>query len=163
MTENGLMDGTRTEKLFYNDSHLSKFTAMVLECEPYEKKEGCYAVELDRTAFFPEGGGQYADTGKLKDAKVSDVREKNGRILHITDQPFEAGEIVEGEIDWKTRFMKMQQHTGEHIVSGIVHARYGFNNVILEQKIVRWILMERYQKKHCRRLNLRQTVQCGRI
>ena len=129
MTENGLMDGTRTEKLFYNDSHLSKFTAMVLECEPYEKKEGCYAVELDRTAFFPEGGGQYADTGKLKDAKVSDVREKNGRILHITDQPFEAGEIVEGEIDWKTRFMKMQQHTGEHIVSGIVHARYGFNNV----------------------------------
>ena len=129
MTENGLMDGTRTEKLFYNDSHLSKFTAMVLECEPYEKKEGCYAVELDRTAFFPEGGGQYADTGKLKDAKVSDVREKNGRILHITDQPFEAGEIVEGEIDWETRFMKMQQHTGEHIVSGIVHARYGFNNV----------------------------------
>jgi len=75
MTENGLMDGKRTEKLFYNDSHLSKFTAMVLECEPYEKKEGCYAVELDRTAFFPEGGGQYADTGKLKDAKVSDVRE----------------------------------------------------------------------------------------
>ena len=61
MTENGLMDGTRTEKLFYNDSHLSKFTAKVLECEPYEKKEGCYAVELDRTAFFPEGGGQYAD------------------------------------------------------------------------------------------------------
>ena len=112
MTENGLMDGTRTEKLFYNDSHLSKFTAMVLECEPYEKKEGCYAVELDRTAFFPEGGGQYADTGKLKDAKVSDVWEKNGRILHITDQPFEAGEIVEGEIDWKTRFMKMEQHTG---------------------------------------------------
>ena len=98
MTENGLMDGTRTEKLFYNDSHLSKFTAMVLECEPYEKKEGCYAVELDRTAFFPEGGGQYADTGKLKDAKVSDVREKNGRILHITDQPFEVGEIVEDQI-----------------------------------------------------------------
>ena len=102
MTENGLMDGTRTEKLFYNDSHLSKFTAMVLECEPYEKKEGCYAVELDRTAFFPEGGGQYADTGKLKDAKVSDVREKIGRILHITDQPFVAGEIVAGEIDWTT-------------------------------------------------------------
>ena len=123
------MDGTRTEKLFYNDSHLSKFTAMVLECEPYEKKEGCYAVELDRTAFFPEGGGQYADTGKLKDAKVSDVREKNGRILHITDQPFEAGEIVEGEIDWETRFMKMQQHTGEHIVSGLVHKRFGYQNV----------------------------------
>ena len=129
MTENGLMDGTRTEKLFYNDSHLSKFTAIVLTCEPYEKKEGCYAVELDRTAFFPEGGGQYADTGMLGAAKVSDVREKNGRILHITDRPFEAGETVKGAIDWETRFMKMQQHSGEHIVSGIVHARYGFNNV----------------------------------
>ena len=58
MTENGLMDGTRTEKLFYNDSHLSKFTAKVLEREPNEKKEGCYAVELDRTAFYQEGGRQ---------------------------------------------------------------------------------------------------------
>ena len=74
MTENGLMDGTRTEKLFYNDSHLSKFTAMVLECEPYEKKEGCYAVELERTAFFPEGGGQYADTGILGGVHVLDAQ-----------------------------------------------------------------------------------------
>lgn len=128
MIEKGLMDETRTEKLFYNDSHLSKFTARVLSCEPYGKEEH-FAVELDRTAFFPEGGGQYADTGRLNDAKVLDVREKDGRILHITDQLFESGETVEGEIDWNTRFMKMQQHTGEHIVSGIVHARYGFNNV----------------------------------
>ena len=84
MTENGLMDGTRTEKLFYNDSHLSKFTAMVLECEPYEKKEGCYAVELDRTAFFPEGGGQAGDTGHLDEIEVFDTHEKNGEIWHYT-------------------------------------------------------------------------------
>ena len=115
-----------TDKLYYESSHRKDFEAQVISCEP--EGEG-YKVVLDKTVFFPEGGGQYADTGKLKDAKVSDVREKNGRILHITDQPFEAGEIVEGEIDWETRFMKMQQHTGEHIVSGIVHARYGFNNV----------------------------------
>ena len=84
MTENGLMDGTRTEKLFYNDSHLSKFTAMVLECEPYEKKEGCYAVELDRTAFFPEGGGQYADTGKLRRYLMSGKRTEEFCILQIS-------------------------------------------------------------------------------
>ena len=57
-------------------------------CIRDRKKEGCYAVELDRTAFFPEGGGQYADTGKLKDAKVSDVREKNGRKMCIRDRFF---------------------------------------------------------------------------
>ena len=87
MTENGLMDGTRTEKLFYNDSHLSKFTAMVLECEPYEKKEGCYAVELDRTAFFPEGGGQYADTGILGGVHVLDAQEKDGCLLYTSPSP----------------------------------------------------------------------------
>ena len=115
------------EKLYLTAPEMLECTARVVSCTP-NKNDG-YDLETDRTPFFPEGGGQYADTGKLEDAKVSDVREKNGRILHITDQPFEAGEIVEGEIDWETRFMKMQQHTGEHIVSGIVHARYGFNNV----------------------------------
>lgn len=108
MTENGLMDGTRTEKLFYNDSHLSKFTAMVLECEPYEKKEGCYAVELDRTAFFPEGGGQYADTGILGGVHVLDAQEKDGIIYHYTDGALTPGEIVKGEIDWEKRFESMQ-------------------------------------------------------
>ena len=97
---------------------------------------------MDKTVFFPEGGGQYADTGKLKDAKVSDVREKNGRILHITDQPFEAGEIVEGEIDWETRFMKMQQHTGDAYCFRNRACKIRFQQLldfILEQKIVRWI------------------------
>lgn len=122
-----------TEKLFYRDSHLKEFTAEVLSCE---KRDGHYEVELDRTAFFPEGGGQYADTGVLDEMQVCDVQEKDGRIFHImkdrserVSEYFTSGRRVSGRIDWEERFMKMQQHTGEHIVSGLVHARFGYNNV----------------------------------
>ena len=146
MTENGLMESSETEKLFYNDSHLKEFTATVLDCRPVEKKEKqgkqepdvagekagadtLYEVILDRTAFFPEGGGQYADRGVLGGVHVLDVHEREGHVLHLTDGPLTPGETVEGTLDWEERFMKMQQHTGEHIVSGLVHARYGYNNV----------------------------------
>lgn len=115
-----------TEKLFYTDSHLRKFTATVLECRQGKDK---YEIVLNRTAFFPEGGGQYADTGLLENVRVTDVRERDGVIFHITDSPLEVGREVHGEIDWEERFVKMQQHTGEHIVSGLVHARFGYNNV----------------------------------
>ena len=104
-----------TEKLFYKDSHLSEFEAEVISCRPADG--GMYEIELDRTAFFPEGGGQYADTGRLGEAEVLDVREEGGRIIHFTDGPLEPGSRVKGLLDWKERFMKMQQHTGEHIVS----------------------------------------------
>lgn len=115
-----------TEKLFYADSHMTSFTANVLEC----CVDGdAYRVRLDRSAFFPEGGGQYADTGVLDGSKVTDVREKDGEIWHIAEGPIEPGRKVAGEIDWDERFMKMQQHSGEHIVSGLVHARFGYNNV----------------------------------
>ena len=115
-----------TEKLFYTDSHMASFTAVVTDCR---KNGDGYEVELDRTAFFPEGGGQYADRGVLDGVRVSDVQEKDGRILHMTEEPLETGKTVEGQIDWDERFMKMQQHTGEHIVSGLVHSRFGYNNV----------------------------------
>ena len=115
-----------TEKLFYRDSHLKEFTAEVLSCE---KRDGHYEVELDRTAFFPEGGGQYADTGVLGGIRVMDVQEKDGRILHLLESPLEPGTCVKGCIDWEERFMKMQQHSGEHIVSGLVHSTFGYNNV----------------------------------
>ncbi len=115
-----------TEKLFYQDSHLAEFDAVVTACR---EQDGRYAVELDRTAFFPEGGGQYADTGFLDDVRVTDVRECGGTVVHLTDAPLEEGSRVHGRIDWEERFMKMQQHSGEHIVSGLVHARYGYNNV----------------------------------
>lgn len=117
-----------TEKLFYEDSHMSTFTAQVVSCEWDEKKE-CYAVVLDRTAFFPEGGGQYADSGVINGIEVADVKEKNDVVLHYLRQPIEAGTEIRGEIDFEERFSKMQQHTGEHIVSGLVHRHFGYDNV----------------------------------
>ena len=81
MTENGLMESSQTEKLFYNNSHQKSFEATVISCQ---KKENYYEIVLDQTAFFPEGGGQYADTGYLGDAKVLDVQEQDGQILHRT-------------------------------------------------------------------------------
>ena len=123
-----------TEKLFYRDSHLTEFEAKVLSCEPVNPDilpghSGEYAAELDRTAFFPEGGGKYADTGVLGGVRVTDVQEKDGRILHLLEGPLEPGTCVSGRIDWEERFMKMQQHSGEHIVSGLVHSAFGYNNV----------------------------------
>ena len=123
-----------TEKLFYQDSHLAEFEAKVLSCMPVPPdilpgRSGGYAAELDRTAFFPEGGGQYADTGVLGGVRVTDVQEKDGRILHLLESPLEPGTCVKGCIDWEERFMKMQQHSGEHIVSGLVHSTFGYNNV----------------------------------
>lgn len=115
-----------TEKLFYKDSHLAEFAATVQSCEQEEKY---YKVVLDRTAFFSEGGGQSADTGVIDGVKVFDVQEKDGILYHMTEKPLEVGKTVEGKIDWDERFSKMQQHSGEHIVSGLIHHKYGYNNV----------------------------------
>lgn len=112
-------------KLFYEDSHLRSFSATVTGCTQTEKG---YYVTLDATAFYPEGGGQACDTGTLGDAKVLDVQEKGEEILHLCDKPLPVGETVNGEIDWERRFDLMQQHTGEHILSGIIHSRYGYQN-----------------------------------
>ena len=115
-----------TEKLFYQDSHRSTFTAIVQEVRP---SGNGYEIILDRTAFFPEGGGQSSDTGSLGGVSVSDVQEIDGKIIHYTDGPLVEGTEVEGYIDWTERFSKMQQHTGEHIVSGLIHKIYGYHNV----------------------------------
>lgn len=115
-----------TEKLFENDSYLCRFTARVERCEA--AKEG-FAVVLDRTAFFPEGGGQPADHGLLGGARVLDVQEKDGEVIHFTDAPLDAGAQVEGEVDRARRFDLMQQHTADHIFSALVHQRFGFENV----------------------------------
>ena len=115
-----------SEKLYYSDPFLQEFTATVLSCE--QDKAG-WKVVLDRTAFYPEGGGQPADTGILGDASVIDVREKEGVIVHTCDKALNVGETVTGRIDWARRFDHMQQHSGEHIVSGIICARYGCDNV----------------------------------
>ena len=115
-----------TEKLYYQDSHRSTFHAKVLSCE--QRKDG-YQIALDRTVFFPEGGGQYADPGYLDEVEVTDVHERDGVIWHYTKEPIPEGKEVEGRILWEVRFERMQQHTGEHIVSGLVHQMFGYDNV----------------------------------
>ena len=115
-----------SEKLFYQDSFLQEFTCTVQSCE--QDKAG-WNVILDRTCFYPEGGGQPADLGILGGVKVLDVREKSGQIVHICDGALPVGASVTGCIDWERRFDHMQQHSGEHIVSGIICARYGCDNV----------------------------------
>ena len=115
-----------TEKLYYADPFLKEFTATVLDCQV--GKNG-YTVTLDRTAFYPEGGGQPADHGTLDGAAVTDVHEKNGVIFHNVDRAVEIGKTVSGSIDWVRRFDHMQQHSGEHICSGLICGRYGCDNV----------------------------------
>lgn len=119
-----------TEKLFYKDVYQKTFEATVTECR--EGKNG-YVIILDRTAFYPEGGGQPGDTGYLQindqKAEITDTHEKDGEILHFCGQPLEVGSKVTGTIDWNRRFSLMQNHSGEHIVSGLVHSKFGYDNV----------------------------------
>lgn len=119
-----------TEKLFYKDAYQKTFEATVTECR--EGKKG-YEIILDQTAFYPEGGGQPGDIGYLQTGdqkvKVTDTHEKDGAILHFCGQPLEKGSKVTGSIDWERRFDLMQNHSGEHIVSGLVHHKFGYNNV----------------------------------
>lgn len=115
-----------TIKLYESDAYCRAFDAVVLVCK--EHKKG-FAVVLDQTAFFPEGGGQDADRGTLAGVAVCDVQIKDGVITHYTDRPLPVGETVHGELDWEVRFARMQQHTGEHLVSGLIHRTFGYDNV----------------------------------
>lgn len=115
-----------TEKLYYKNTYLKSFAAHVQKCE---KKGAYFAVQLDRTAFYPEGGGQPSDTGVLNLVNVLDVQEQGEEIIHITDKPLPIGSLVLGGVNWTRRFHLMQQHTGEHIVSGVAHRFFGVDNV----------------------------------
>ena len=117
-----------TEKLYDKDSHMKEFEALVTACEEDEKSGG-YKVILDRTAFFPEGGGQFGDVGRLDETEVTDTKERGGVIYHKTKEALEPGRRVKGKIDFAVRFDRMQQHSGEHILSGLVHNLYGYDNV----------------------------------
>ena len=114
-----------TEKLYYRDCHLHTFAARVTGCTETEKG---WEVTLDATAFYPEGGGQACDLGTLGGTAVMDVQERGEEIVHLCEKPLEVGATVEGSIDYARRFDLMQQHTGEHIVSGIIHRRFGYHN-----------------------------------
>lgn len=115
-----------TRKLYYEDCHLSQFTARVTGCT---QADGGYAVTLDRTAFYPEGGGQPCDLGTLGGVRVLDVREAGEDVVHLCSGPLEVGAMAEGAIDYGRRFDLMQQHSGEHMVSGVIHGKYGYHNV----------------------------------
>ncbi len=115
-----------TIKLYEQDAYLRKFTATVLSCEPCKKG---FAVVLDQTAFFPEGGGQPADCGTLGGQEVLDVQIKDGIITHTLKNPLTVGDTAEGELDWDIRYARMQNHTGEHLLSGLIHRVHGYDNV----------------------------------
>lgn len=121
------MNNYAIERLFDTDSDVKEFEAVVTACE--QKDEKAWRVVLDRTAFFPEGGGQTGDRGWLDDVPVVDTYEKDGVIFHEVTAPIEPGRRVHGRLDFAERFDKMQQHTGEHILSGIAHRLYGYENV----------------------------------
>jgi len=116
----------KTKKLYYEDSHLSQFSAKVLSC--VERDNG-FDIILDATAFYPEGGGQDADVGTLGGVRVLHTREEGETVIHLCDGTLEVGSTVKGSIDYHKRFRLMQQHTGEHIASGIIHRKYGYHNV----------------------------------
>lgn len=115
-----------TEKLYYEDSYIKSFSAKVLSVS---EKDGKYSVILDKTAFFPQEAGQSADSGYIGGGRVYAVSERGGIIEHIVDKPLSVGDAVDCEIDFEERFDKMQNHTAEHIVSGLFHKLFGLDNV----------------------------------
>ena len=162
--ENDMFDGLvpPTEKLYDKDSYLSSFTARVYKCTASKNPKtgkSCFAIVLDRTAFFPESGGQSSDRGiiypksldkamdyhdtqdldrhlfpddeNMVPAKINavSIEEDTGLIVHYSDTPLDVGRLISGEVDMKYRFSNMQQHTGEHIFSGLVNSRFGLSNV----------------------------------
>ena len=119
-----------TQKLYDQDPYLREFPATVLSCVAAGE---AWKVVLDQTAFYPEGGGQPADHGVLKtvngEVPVTDVHEKNGAVVHTCAAPVEPGTVVTGVLDWARRFDHMQEHSGEHILSGILCRLYRCDNV----------------------------------
>ena len=115
-----------TERLYYKDQYIKEFTAKIISCT---ENKGKYEVILDKTAFFPEGGGQPGDTGVIGGAQVLDSQEKGEEVVHICASPVTEGEETECKLDFDKRFLNMQLHSGEHIFSGVVHSVCGFDNV----------------------------------
>ena len=117
---------TETKRLYYENVYTKEFEGIVIQCR---ESENGYQILLDQSAFYPEGGGQPSDVGVLGEIPVKEVHEKNGELLHYTDEPMEPGTKVMGRINWERRFDLMQQHSGEHMVSGLIHQEYGYDNV----------------------------------
>ena len=116
----------KTIRLFDRDVDLLEFAARVVSCE---EKDGKWAAVLDQTAFFPEGGGQMPDLGTLDGTAVLDVQEKQGVICHLLEKQLEVGSTVHGSVDPDRRLDMMQQHSGEHVLTGLIHQTFGYDNV----------------------------------
>ncbi|MBS6955092.1 MAG: alanyl-tRNA editing protein [Enterocloster asparagiformis] len=114
-------------RLYYQLPYVKSFMCTVEECRP--GTDGTWLVALNQTGFYPEGGGQPSDTGTLDGIPVRYVFEKDGRVWHQVEAPMEPGRLAEGVIDWERRYDHMQHHTGEHILSGLIHRCYGYDNV----------------------------------
>ncbi len=119
--------GSATKRLYDDDAYIKEFRATVIGCEPAGEKS--FGIELDATAFFPEGGGQKSDTGHIGEAVITDVQDKDGHILHISDRPLSVGSEYECGIDFVKRYDRMQNHSAEHLLCGIIHNMTGFDNV----------------------------------
>lgn len=117
-----------TEKLYYIDSYKSRFKAAIIDI--FEIK-GNKCIVLDQTCFFPEGGGQKSDVGFINGVYIYDVQETDGVIFHYTKDEitFNCGDLCNCHIDWSVRFLRMQSHTGEHILSGLANKLFGASNV----------------------------------
>jgi len=116
----------KTELLFYSDPYAAEFTAQVLECAPDSDK---WRIVLDCTCFYPEGGGQPGDTGRLNEVNILDTRVKDGIVSHIADGPLNVGAQAMGAVDFARRYRFMQNHAGEHIISGLAREYFGARNV----------------------------------
>lgn len=121
-----------TEKLYYGNQYQTEGTATVLACRPVEAKQNaaaCWEVVLDRTVFYPTGGGQPCDLGTLNGVPVTDVSERGEEIVHRVTASLPTGSEAVMAVDWDRRFDLMQQHSGEHLISGVIHSRFGYENV----------------------------------
>ena len=116
----------KTNRIYETDGHIFSFDAVVVDCVGVETG---YALALDQTAFFPGGGGQDPDEGEINGEAVIRLFEKDGLIYHVVAQPVPVGETVHGELNEALRFRRMQQHSGEHVLSGLAHTLFGCENV----------------------------------
>ena len=117
-----------TEKLYYEDPYKKEFDAGVVEIEAAKEY---YRIVLDNTCFYPEGGGQPADIGLIGDVAVFDAKKEGDNVIHLCNEKpsFQPGNVVHGAVDWSHRFDFMQQHSGQHVISGALFAHEGINTL----------------------------------
>ncbi len=123
-----------TQVIYEDDAYAKECMAKVLECKEVLRKDGdreetVYGIVLDKTVFFPEGGGQPADEGVINEVPVIDVQKEDGKIYHYVRTAFVSGDEVNLQLNFNLRYRRMQNHSGEHVFCGLIHKLYGYENV----------------------------------